>query len=221
MLVSSHLTNRTKATLICDLSDHLGCKRMRMCGGAEIFGLTQPAACHESSVSLALLQFLRSQMRTEARCVYWEDEISIMDGLARNERWRACLADMNDAYDLAALFLRFSRAYWRGADKYSTEAMTVLRREVEQGAFEAFTDWVAPGSTKERNWEPGEWTPEPLSIARTLFGVAWCSMVFTESNASAVDVEAAMRFFRPPFQPGLVPAQIEAAPLSLPELDFT
>lgn len=220
-LVETHLgNNRTRATRINDLSEHLGCRYLLIGGDLEIRGLRQPAACHEPLVRAALLHYLRSQMRPTLPKMYWEDELPLMDGLARNERWRACLENMDDAYHLAALFLRFSQTYWRDGDKYSTGDKALLRSEIDAGAFNAFTQWVSPGTTPDRSWGPGQWTPEPVLIASALFGAAWCNLAFTGSVVTVEEVETAMRLHRPPFQPGLVPAQVDAPALGLPDLTF-
>jgi hypothetical protein len=126
--------------------------------------------------------------------------------------WQASSAGVSteqQCYDLAALSLVFIEKYFKGSK---------LDRKVGSDLCDFLTTWLKP----DVPWKELPWIGE---AARAMFGTAWCDLSLPETIGTDAPririlpgshvVGATVYTERPPFLPGLCPAQdaIPSAPL--------
>jgi hypothetical protein len=122
--------------------------------------------------------------------------ISLVSGLVRNHCWGECLQTESDAYALAAALVYFTEA--RQHKLMETEVVTDVRA--------IFNAWLRPASASVR-------LPDVETLCLHLFGSAWCSVVLPASEK----LRALILTQRPPFLPGLCPAQDAILSVPLPD----
>jgi hypothetical protein len=130
----------------------------------------------------------------------------LLSGLYRTSAWRCCLRDENIALALAVALLRTIDVVDREED-----GMDELLDRTKRDCLEFASEWIAPAT-------PWSELPTPIEVAQRLFGPMWCAMALPDvvsASMSSCEVIAAVRLHRPPFLPGLCPAQdvILSAPL--------
>lgn len=180
-LVDRCLVNNQGFADRIDLLASLGCRyNLHVCDAPLV-----PSPEDEPHVRRALLLALRelSAMST------YQERFSVLDGLAKNERWRDCLSTLDDSYSFAKLLLDYT----------CSDEDTGLCRAVQPGICTMLTAWLKPCS-------PFTTHPSTHDLARSLFG-AWCDFGLPEhDDLGGFDwyIGRAVCSEKPPFKPGLV-----------------
>jgi hypothetical protein len=198
----------------------LGCTTIQL-GRDQVFMVnepSQPEEVHETLVTSTLLATLNLHI---AGGVSINNGPALLNGLFKNNRWRACLDTVADANNLAMLLIAQSPAL-------SGDFKVIPRWEpfLESGArslYEIVNGWLTPepAFTKE--------TPLPV-LACAMFGDIWYDLTFgdhswfdcpddNEMNDKNIDIVQAVRRNPPPLLRHLLSQGIDAhARLELPEL---
>jgi hypothetical protein len=124
------------------------------------------------------------------------DVCTLVAALYDAGRWRDCLADVSSAYALAAsICLIVATQADSSSDGENTD-------EVQPALIAILNDWL----DCEYAW-PGP--RYDVDVAERLFGSAWCEVAMSKvgGDASTTDFCALIGRDRPPFLPGLCPAQ--------------
>lgn len=113
---------------------------------------------------------------------------SLLFGLWRNNGWRACLESEDSTYHLAFSVIDYLETFTDnpGLDLYVAGAVVKL-----------LNTWLQPSTA---------WTDMPAAseVTRQLFGDAWCTFALPNYDWA---ISTTMIEQRPPFLPGLCPAQ--------------
>lgn len=158
----------------------------------------QPDPSNEYLVQATLLQAIRWHSTVDG---YISDGIALLEGLIRNDRWRQCLKNTNDAVVLSALLMDFAVG-----EKYAGK----LHALVSPGVCGILNSWLLPPS-------PIEAPLSPTELARALFGDAWYDI----SIGHCSDELTVGRFVlssKPPFRPGLLADHLNDHVQQLPDL---
>lgn len=209
-----HMTSRTDANgirSILPLLAKLGCRCIRYDrdSSADWFNdeHAQPEAEHEGLVVSTLLEVLRSNFECH-NGVSWIDQVALLDGLVRNNRWLTCLQQIDDAHSFALLSIDCSQMIQnlKGHPMESTLISTLV-----PDVCSMLNMWISPV-------EPFTAYPVAGVIARHLFGDAWYySVLDGDFDIKLKPIEVLS--MRPPFVQGLVSYQHDA-PLSLPSMVY-
>lgn len=134
---------------------------------------------------------------------------SILDGLAANQRWRACLDSEESSHFLAANLISF----FAGIDD-------LISRDVNHGSLglvllpgplAILNDWTAPAT-------PHQEIPSVEEVVCALFGDAWYHLVAGQPGVPQWSIPDIVRVQRPPFLQGLMPLAT-SEPVDLPVLN--
>jgi hypothetical protein len=165
----------------------------------------QPLETDEPLVQKTLLEALHWYCNVQG---YALDGMSLLDGLLRRGRWKACLESTDDASRLAALLIEFLGALYAGANyTYADE----LRNRLLPDVCAMLNDWLRP-EVEFRS------TPTAALLLRHLFGDAWCALHLTGAD-DYWKVKMLVLVEQPPFLPGLLPAHLAVNAEELPELE--
>jgi hypothetical protein len=184
-----------------ELATDLGC-RSGLPNDLRVSTPPQPKPEDEDLVVTSLISALRTSVD---RYCDDTDKESIIDGLLRNDRWRACLNTPEDAYCLAQVLIMF----FHNMDL--EEGYLTFRASMAEGVRDAVSQWIRPRELPAKM--------SAMEMARLLFGVAWCELRL-ESNATKWEINPIIRSDRPPFMPGLLAAHLEADVLPLPTMSL-
>lgn len=195
-LADTYITRRTPSQSIAPLAAALGCRRINVGrGGWYHQSVKQPLPGFEPLVCQTLIDALRSHVCSSVP-IASEDGLSILDGLSKNNRWRAALTNIDDAYCLAALLLNTT---FDGDD---------VCEALSRGIVNA---WLLTDA-------PFVEYPDLETLSAAFFGDPWTSLVIGEPSFFAWDVIDTVMAMRPPFVGSLVPCQAIDGPLPLPVL---
>lgn len=142
----------------------------------------------------------------------------ILVALSEQDRWADCLQSEEDAYALVILLQRFAFI----ADAFINPLMAT-KANIDS---DYFYEVSAPKISKFLNVWLNPTTPfgedcaglTLESFRRAVFGDAWCDLVLTEDMVDFFG-EAVILTERPPFMPGLLPAQVDVVFEELPALN--
>lgn len=152
---------------------------------------------HAEDIAAALLTvnaFVASDMMEPVCPLY-----SILAGMAISAAWRRSLLQTSTAYDLAAVTLSYIQGFSKFYPPHIHTAPAVLT---------FLNAWLQPID---------DWTdlPSAEEVAEYLFGDVWCALRLPDQDKTAGRIAY---LERPPFQPGICPAQVLATGCTLPDL---
>lgn len=204
-LVATHITSGYRGLSHVPLLTALGCcTPVRNLGCWTISTSIAPKPGNENLVRNVLRQVLGL---AAANLWSYTDNFALLNGLIRNLRWRDCLANSDDAHSLAALCL------WHATDRSDTSpGARALRVTVTKWLAELLNEWIRPAV-------PYKECPDAFEIAQALFGEAWYHLCVAPMGVRSIDIAAHVFDTRPPFIPGLVTFDVDAADVSLPSLE--
>jgi hypothetical protein len=185
-----------------DLTAKLGCRTVAHC--QSVYVTLQPGLEYEDLVTASLLTALRISVSITTPDGE-NSRDSVMDGLLRNNRWRACLSTSDDAYCLVQLFVSFFDNLQRDS------GASTLRSSLTSDARDAIAQWVLPREMPNQM--------SALETVRLVFGPAWCAVCLPE-DATKWDINLLIRKERPPFMPGLLPVHLDHESLPLPVMSL-
>jgi hypothetical protein len=182
---------------------------------------TQPDASFEPLVQATLLKALRSIAPGDfSEATSFGDCIAVLGGLVSGDRWRACLASIEDTHQFAALLIRCSDSrreigtYAHSSSKRSGLywPYTKLLREVSWNAGAALTQWLNPETPFDR-------IPSAEVLARELFGATWCALALDPAKLdNNVYITSMAMSSRPSFLPGLLSDAYDKSTFSASDL---
>lgn len=189
------------------LLELLGCttlKQLRGHRGAwSVHAPKEPPAGYEVLISKTLYDVLRSHMSTIGRSL--PEGLSILDGLASNDRWKTLMASDDGPYYLTTLLLDAT------VEHPSVPMMKRLRDKITPGVVQLLNDWCVPvDSFKE--------IPPTDVLVRVLFGDAWCDIVLNSQASDHAERRSFIWQARPSFSPGLLPGHVAVEAIALPEM---
>jgi hypothetical protein len=122
--------------------------------------------------------------------------MSLIDGLSRNNRWRACVLDNDLAHDLAFVLATATAAMGPLA---GFRKNTIYKTVLAPAVCKMLNAWLAPSEAFK---EP----PTVSVLARAMFGDPWCAINGID-GCDAYEAADIIRASRPRFLVGLVPTQ--------------
>lgn len=128
-----------------------------------------------------------------------EGGLEILENLARAQRWRPALDNIDDTYRLAAILIN-TTFYNSG--------------RCEAQVVQLMNDWIEPHPKFKKY-------PSMRVLADALFGNAWYFLVVENQAVSKWDVAKIVLSTRPAFVGDLAPPQAHGALYVLPSLDPT
>jgi hypothetical protein len=134
---------------------------------------------------------------------------SLLAGIGRAKCWRECIATIGGAYSFAIALVKHIELLW------TTSRLDVY---VDADVMQAMNGWLELK-------DPWSDFPSAYMLCQHLFGNAWCDLALPESarnipGSGDVIAERACRIIseqRPPFLPGMCPAQAEPVSVPLPD----
>lgn len=189
----AHRDHTNKTRLPEELLALLGCPHLRTADGG---GLTVPPLpkAHIAEIGEALLKItsLVASSLAEPVC----DAASVLSGLWRSHCWALCLREESTTYAMAAVLLEFLQGY---------SSIYRLDNYAGPDVCNLLNAWLK---------QPSPWTDLPSSadVAEHLFGAGWCMLRLPSAERALGEL---VYQERPPFLPGLCPAQdvLQSAPL--------
>jgi hypothetical protein len=209
-LLEDEHTNRGRSTFdeIEPLTTALGCRTLVFKQTAwRVTHPKQPDAADEALVVEALLRALRYHRYRFA--ANREDSYSILDGLTRNNRWRACLDSREKTYSLALLLIEIA----------------VHKRDVAaNGGVSALLDVMEPDVCVLMGAWLDQDTPEKIptvnEMARYFFNDLWCDLHLSDDSLTAVALTRLILRETPPFLSGIMRTQFEPVGAPLPDMEL-
>lgn len=161
----------------------------------------------------ALQMCLPRLMASDRHPIAGNESTSLLAGLHRYGCWRGCLSTVVGAKALASALLQYIDCYW---ESYALDATA------RPGVLQILNEWLRP----EVHWAE---LPGVVTICRHMFGGAWCTIALPADRPDDVGgfagdetaIELLVHNARPPFMPGLCPAQETIAGEHLPDLGLT
>lgn len=179
------------------LAHFMGCRNLIYANGYRLVAPEQPRSNCEDVTRAALVVML---MHIDG--VGPDSDIrglSVLDGLLRNDRWRACLETPSGAYAFVALAARVIALP-------DASAMAVISSEKDWLELHMETTFLAGDVLKEWLLPPSEARMlSPRMLAAALFGEAWCNIVI--DGVRNLRLDRVIAETRPPFVHGLLPNQ--------------
>jgi hypothetical protein len=187
----------------------LGCRVMMEDGRrTHLVEGRQPHFSQESLVAATLIKAMHWHREWDSANIQFAG--ALLDGLARNERWRLCLDSVDDAYYLASLLIKLTYlatpADGPGTDDNEKQLHDLLNPAIRTIAC----GWL------DRPVESAFLSMDELT--RALFGDAWCHLVLQDKPMLYMMVTKIILAYLPVFLPGLCPRQDEVLD-GLPELE--
>jgi hypothetical protein len=136
---------------------------------------------------------------------------ALFAGLSRHNCWKQCLCTEESTRIFAFRILSFIETYLE---------LSATEKALAPHIAKILSGWLSlPDSIA---------MPGPITVCRNLFGNAWCSFFLPEDAIDdlgkswmlVVNIADIVARERPPFLPGLCPAQERQLVMSLPELDI-
>lgn len=177
------------------LASLIGCQLLHRHGTPVDDTYASDIARHEPLIKatlVTLLGYTMSRPNTRDSIV---DKYSILDGLAKNNRWRACLQTPQTCYDLVGLLTTVSSSFAR------REETVNMRRSFDVSVCTILNAWLKPVI-------PFDIIPKADTLVRNLFGNAWCDIVLGGCAIDAMltfELVAAIEAARPALREGLLP----------------
>jgi hypothetical protein len=204
----SYAKNRPSLATFVPVAKLLGCQfLLSRFPDYELRAQEQPSYQHESVVREALVLLTSRHDSTVEDGLFIG--LSILDGLLRHERWRACLTTPERARGLTMLVAGVFDVKNRPDYEKSKAKRTFLQGMTDE-TQEMLNAWLAPAG-------PAEVFSE-RSFASKLFGEPWCCIVF-DSLPKAMRFDLTIEATAPPFLPGLLDTTETYVALTLPSLD--
>jgi hypothetical protein len=187
----------------------LGCRYVsddgasRPAGPFTICTPPQPDVLDEPIVRDVLQQALRFHVRTGL--MHDGDSFSLLQGLYVNNRFHDCLANVDDAYALAALCTEV-------ADE------TTVSHVLPDGTYEypclwlLLNEWLKPETNIPKQ-------PSKKEVLRLFFGDAWYELCVEHTGIEDWELPGIVNNTKPPFRPGLLRIELEPTAIGLPSLD--
>lgn len=201
--VNRLLNGRSRRNYLRELPGVLGCRYIKdnlQDVDRILVEPDQPDGAYEAVTERALLTMLGNIRE----CDWFSlDELSVLDGLCQNDRWRKCLESEPLTYAFAALVLRFSHKKVRN-EGVLTGAMS---HDVESMLYA----WTGIPTTSEK-------LHDMPAVARAMFGQIWWDMSIDEDVAYKLKLMCLVLDTRPGFLPGLIPEHLLPEEVSLPAL---
>jgi hypothetical protein len=224
-LLDAYVTKRTPEDSMAPLLSLLGCRNVSYLPNGidkRFEEPAQPDAIHEELISGTLLKLLRLHMENgDGRDPH--NAFAILDGLARNNRWRACLETLSVANDLAALLVDASLSLG-GFTPDANSPIYALVEPCIPALYAMLNEWLEPVPAFSK-------TTLMTEVARAFFGNIWYDLTFgdkswfdwPEDNAyNPINraIVASVHKNPPPFRPNLLSASAEER-ADLPGLEST
>jgi hypothetical protein len=211
-LADRHLTSNI-ADRMSSLAAAMGCHNVDMrSSGPVVEELADLDPAHEGLVRKVLSRWLLH--RRSGREL---DNISMVDGFVRNERWRDCIQDNERAYRFATALICFAMSredYLRGRFESAPnfKARLAFWALVSPGAIAQVNEWLRPE-------QPFTEYPSSTELIKLVFGTAWYDLAGLVPFNDMDQVHDIIQAHRPPFLPGLLPVQLEQEVVALPTMD--
>jgi hypothetical protein len=203
-LLHAHLTFDEPGSLP-DLARALGCCNHRYTRKWVTDVPPQPNPVYEPLILQTLLTALR--YHAGARNDDSNGE-SILNGLLRNNRWRACLESLDDAYKFVAVVACFYANFESGI--LNNNKNDLQSHNIEP-LKKVIVEWLGVSAAESEKMTK-------MLFLRQTFGNLWCEFALSE-NMPLWDILPIISAVRPPFVTGLLPAQLETAAQTLPCLE--
>lgn len=140
----------------------------------------------------------------------WADPFSIMSGLSKNQRWRACLDSPETTYDLVALIFHFGSVL---ETLRPPEATPEQKIEASEDGRLLLNEWLAPTHF--------EVFPDATRLTLELFGEAWALLGSAGTEVGSYRFVDVILANRPTLRNGLVPNESAPVDLALPAMDIS
>lgn len=191
----------------------LGCRHIarNAMGEDVVISPRQPDQADESFAQKILVNLLHTRLHQHQHQPGkpgTADDLALMDGLFRNDRWRSCLQSPEAAFDLGLLILY----YWE-VDT-NTDAGHDMLEVVGPAITEVINTWLAD-SPRVKNSDRGT---SSLDIAVALFGEPWCTIALGEVWSPS-EIPLIIRDQRPPVRESLLPQHLHQIVTMLPTLE--
>jgi hypothetical protein len=203
-LIAGCLVPATRRHPVTLLLSALGCRTIEIrVDGWRMQVPAQPGAQNESLIVSALEQALRVYVTDGAKNAI--GGFSILDGLSTGLRWQQCILTPQGANDFAVLLLALSLAM-ETTSEHENKMLAIWLPAAGPLIHSATDTWCShlPAT-------PGIHSTD--SLARTLFGDAWCALFSTGDSSS---LPLLVRDLKPPFMYGFTPEQTATPHMDLP-----
>jgi hypothetical protein len=224
-LVDAYTTRRISDDSMSPILSLLGCRNVRCLPFStqkQLEAPAQPDEIHEAFVSQTLQTLLHLHMQNNAGADQ-NNAFAILDGLARNNRWRACLDEIHVANDLAVLLVEASLTLG-SVTPNERSTLYQLVRACTTVLYGLLNEWLEPA----KPFVPGALMTE---VARAIFGDIWYDLTFGDEpwmgwpanndyNTMNLFIVASIHRNPPPFRPSLLNASAEKW-VDLPGLEST
>lgn len=214
-LVQTLLHNRARVTTLDSLWYALGCPYAAPSGWRKETPVEppQPDPSHEAIIVKTLVYALHLEqplLTSEPP----NNNISLLGGLLRQDRWQSCLHSHTTAIELAASLT----AFWESRPKTST--VETLLRKISVQVCAVLNEWLKP--VTPFSGDPLGGPATTYDIARAMFGDAWCAIALSGlSDDQHWQISEIIQSQRPPFLPGLLSADLETEYALLPVLEVS
>jgi hypothetical protein len=211
-LIAHLCAKELNTTEIPLLTDVLGCHQPRYADQKWYFHTTaQPDMQHEGLVRDTLKKCVHWFVGKNIHRSYRESGLAILDGLAKHDRWRACLDDPDDARAFSVLLVSIVHLLINQADTqyaaiYKSAGVPLVKTVVD--------GWL-PG-TKFRK----DGLPVPYLLMLSLFGESWCGMMLDGHELPpSTQLFQLLQSTQAVLMPGVLTCTTAASTVKLPDLD--
>jgi hypothetical protein len=215
-LYQKHVTDEAPGG-IATLLSALGCQHIvhgneigRIHSTDTLITPDQPAAEFEPLIRTTLVRTLHPHVN-RAGPVGTADDLSLMDGLLRNNRWKACLQTRETAFDLGLLLLYFFEVHT------NTVSGQRLFSNVGSLVSDVANAWLRPEISFVMY---DDIRTASYQLALELFGEAWGTIALSETSNDPASIPMIIRTQRPAIMEYLLPPHLHQAPVPLPSLEI-
>jgi hypothetical protein len=207
VLKGQNLLNRSAFGAMESLTTALGCRTLTFRRTSwSVTNPTQPKVVDEELVVNTLLEAVQHHRnRFFSRS---EDSHALLDGLAKKDRWRKCLASLEGAYNLTLLLVEVADLT---TESGLIDGTPLLCAAMTPDTCALLNAWLKPAM-------PLVHIPSVDELLRHIFGHAWCDIILSGPALKTSDISKLILAQTPPFMPGLVPDGLETPGMALPEL---
>jgi hypothetical protein len=211
-LVDRFIANPIPGSSVCTpLFAALGCTHLTHLPARQdvLVKPDQPEPMYEKLVTQTLIELMHFQLKHPS-AITSENILTLLDGLLKENRWRACLQDMDTATDFAILL-----AYFWNASMASGAGVDLLNSVIPR-VCEVLNEWVRPANPF-KPFDGGR--PVTYDLASEIFGSTWCALALDGHNISIWSTALIIHEQRPPVLAKLLPSHLQPTAVALPSLD--
>jgi hypothetical protein len=201
----AHLTTAEPNALPI-LAQALGCRTRKLLWSCNDDAPTQPDLIFEPLVVETLLTALRHHIGSRNDDSNGE---SILNGLLKNNRWRACLESIEDAYNFVFIV---ACSYTHFENDKNRKNKNELQAHNIEPLRKVVIKWFGLSEAE------GEHMTTALFLERT-FGSLWCEFALAEDMLLG-DIVKIVSDVHPPFMPDVLPAHFQLVSQPLPSFEM-